>query len=528
MSDSFGWMFGSEWTRDKILADRVAGIESHALATSSRLRSQLTKVQGNLERRLDALTAAFDAYVELGDVREQLLAHADTATCRRQAVAAFEAMIEGRTAPRLDTLEGQYWLPYAVNALIAVVEGRADTEAEEAARRLTPDADRFIVFAAGAIDHGERVQDRVADLLVGDATLTADQQILWEACVAGVYGDVFSSIRTVWATSLDHPDAADWVDWVSSQSSSDPRRQVEWLDTESGRSVPAPVDFTGTDAPDAEEAESSDASASNAPESVVALRTAVTSMIEEGLGEEQRLLARARELRATIEHPEQAARATQARSTPRSVRFGARRDSSRSDESEALPTIVQLVRTAWTEAPAGSELRTLLEGWVRPGLAAAAAAITLPSLTPAVVTARTPGGSVDVVASGPQDPRRVQIATTNIVRQHDHPRWYGLALGAGAAVSLLLFIVCVVNQSIGWAVVFAVGVLGLAGCAAWNVVQHRRHQAQIRTETALLEKALPEASQKAAERDRANQLTLEQARADQESLVRRLTDPSDD
>lgn len=520
MTDSFGWTFGSEWTRDKILADRVAGLESHAAATTSRLRSQLNKVQGNLEKRLDALTAAFDAYVELGDIREQLLAHADTSGSRRQAAAAFEAMLEGRTAPELDTLDGQYWLPYAVNALIAVVQGAADPEAEEAARRLTPDADRFIVMAAGALGHGEAVRDRVPDLLVGDGTLTEPQVLLWSAALEGVYGDVLPAIREVWAGSLENPDVDDWLQWVSDEAGSSPEDQLGWLDRQTGEQVPAPVDYIGP--ADVDDPAEGDHVPAPVRQSVEALRSTVTEMIEAGVGEEQELLTRARELRATIEDPEGASRR---KAAPAARKRSFTRPDLHPDEGAADPTrprISELVRSAWLTAPTGSSLRTELDGWVRPGLAATASAITLKSPRPAVVQARSSGGSVDVVASGPKDPKRVTLATQSIHRQHERTPWARWAYLGGAALCLVLAIVTGVGGSTGWPVLFAIGAIGLGGAGAWEYVRYARSQQALRDETAALEKALTDAADQAAARDRENHLQLAESQGAQKSLVSRL------
>lgn len=73
MSSDWTWSFRSEYGRDVMLRDRLEELESESDAASnraSRLSSQLARVQGSLETRLTALSRAFDAYVELGDVPE--------------------------------------------------------------------------------------------------------------------------------------------------------------------------------------------------------------------------------------------------------------------------------------------------------------------------------------------------------------------------------------------------------------------------------------------------------------------------
>ncbi|MGO1974319.1 MAG: hypothetical protein ACTH2Q_15295 [Propionibacteriaceae bacterium] len=529
MTDGFGWTFGSEWTRDKILADRVAGIESHAAATTSRLRSQLNKVQGNIEKRLDVLTAAFDAYVELGDIREQLLAHADTSGSRRQAGSAFEAMLEGRTATPLDTLDGQYWLPHAVNALIAIVEGGSDPEAEETARRLTPDADRFIVIAAGALGRGETVRGRVADLLVGDRTLTEAQWLIWAAAQEGVYGEVLPSIRDAWAATLDNPDPDDWQEWAADEAGQDPQKQLAWLDTETGARVPEPVDYIGpadaaSDAADVAVDGLGSGGSGSLPQSVEALRGTVTEMIEAGIGEEQELLSRARELRARIEDPEGGARREAAQRGPTRSLTTVELDRNEQFEQSA-PAIADVVRRTWVGAPAGSPLRNELDSWVRPGLVATAQAITLPSPQPAVIQARSAGGTVDVVAGGPKDPKRVRVATENIERMHARQPWRRFAFAGGAALCLVLAIVTGIAGSTGWTVLFALGAVGLGAAAAWEFAQSSMATRATKEDKAALEQSIATSETEASTQDREAHLALEQARAAQEALVARLADP---
>ena len=102
MGDDWGWYFTSADRRTSLLRDELDAVRSSASAQTSRLTSQLRTLQGSIETRLSALSAAFDAYVELGDIREQLAGYPDTTVVRRDAMVAIESLAGGRRAERID------------------------------------------------------------------------------------------------------------------------------------------------------------------------------------------------------------------------------------------------------------------------------------------------------------------------------------------------------------------------------------------------------------------------------------------
>ena len=135
-----------EGGRDNLLQSEIEGLHSQASAARSqaaRLSSQLAKVQGSMETRLSALAAAFDAYVELGDVREQLAGDPDTSAVRRNATAAFEVLTRGGIPERLPDSTADYWLADAMNAVIALAAGSPDRVADARAVALDRDAELF-------------------------------------------------------------------------------------------------------------------------------------------------------------------------------------------------------------------------------------------------------------------------------------------------------------------------------------------------------------------------------------------------
>lgn len=151
------WFWSSELGRDNLLRHEIEGLQASAYRArdqSARLSSQLNRLQGSIETRLSALSAAFDAYVELGDVREPLAGYPDTSAARRDAIDAIETLSRGGTPDPVPDRGLDYWLPWAVNATITLLAGAPDRAAEERAVQLSPEAEWFIVAAAGALGPG--------------------------------------------------------------------------------------------------------------------------------------------------------------------------------------------------------------------------------------------------------------------------------------------------------------------------------------------------------------------------------------
>lgn len=227
------WFLSSEAGQHRILRGEIEGLQasaSTARARSARLSSQLRQLQGSLETRLQALSAAFDAYVELGDVREQLDDRPDSSAIRRDAVSAIETLSRGGRPEPLDHRGLDYWLSHAVNAVMALTGGGADPAAERQATELSPDAELFIVAAAGALGAGPSVATRVPSLLVSDGTLASRQVVLWKAVLAGVFGPLLDLIGPVWVPALD-TSADHWAAWVRSAGrTAEAIESLRWLD----------------------------------------------------------------------------------------------------------------------------------------------------------------------------------------------------------------------------------------------------------------------------------------------------------
>ncbi|GAA1826364.1 hypothetical protein ACFFOM_15510 [Microlunatus capsulatus] len=487
------WFFTSEAGRTNLLrsqVDDLAASSASANARSSRLSSQLAQLQGSLETRLNALSQAFDAYVELGDVREQLAAHAGTAAVRRDVLAAVEALVAGRPAERVEPgPEDDYWLPHAMNAVTALVAGAPDRAAEERAAALDRQADLFVVVLLGALGRGALVADRVPDLLVTDGSLGPEQVALWHALLAGVHNDpgggpdLLAAVGERWAPTLAGGDAAEWRDWVAEQSgAADADAELAWVRALLDGQVllplvaPAPRRREVSRRRAAEEPVAPPA-ADEDPRAV--LRATAGAMIAEGSEPERDLLVRARLLRQRIEDP--GGLPPTAPAEP--VRTGVR----------------DLVREAFagTRDPA---LRARLLGWLHPGLrqaVEAAAASPLPAVEP--VEQRTPGGPLVVGPDGPDPARLAQVRHNISARPHDGT-WSPVVPGvlAGAAGLLAL-----VGALLGWPLglvllVLAVGVV--LGLLALGAARSRRAAATEQAgDLATVDRVVAEARQRLAD-----------------------------
>lgn len=511
MADDWEWMWASETGRDSILRDSIESLEAANRAASSRsarLSSQLAKLQGSMESRITALSTAFDAYVELGDVREQLAGYPDTAAIRRDSIAAIEALSLGRQPQPVSARDVPYWLPYAVNAIISLASGTPDPENEKRAIELSPDAEVFIVTAAGALGHGPAVADRVRALLVCDGQLTTRQQALFAAALAGDYGTVLPGLRGVWDDSLSRTQVSDWVSWASQQAGGGLDIALAWVEdrfipnqpasrsagattagsgttdsvaadsatTDTSATVPGPSDSADGDnaaldgikprgvkdktgaapAPDAIDLVQSTSGPSPA---VAGLRAEAVAIINQGMGDETALLERSRVLRARIEDPSRAPQPAA--------------------EAEAVRVPVESVlRDAVLDAPAQSEARRELTGWLRPYLSA-----VVTDLSSAVL--RQPLQPVTVSTLGLLDGTyQVEVAPDGVsaevqrqlraVRPPVLPKQTVLFLAGGGAALVIGLVLMVTDASAGFGLLVILAGLVVTGVGIRRYVLHRQ------------------------------------------------------
>lgn len=192
MSDQGGvwdWFTSDSWQdfrQQQQLRDLDASM-SRAHAESSRLRSQLSQVQGGLESRLNRLAKAFDAFVELSDIRQDLIVFADAADVRRHAGATLSALAAGSAAPAAPDEVPGYWLRPAV----AVVGGDREALAEAVAR----DPRRTAIFCClslAALGRREAIDPGWIDAgfgeLAADRKVNRVQRALWVTAARGGFG----------------------------------------------------------------------------------------------------------------------------------------------------------------------------------------------------------------------------------------------------------------------------------------------------------------------------------------------------
>ena len=128
MSD-LGWYGRTSYDRrQNEELDNLAGQLSYQREEARRLKATLSRVQGGLEQRLGRLATAFDAFVELSDLREELRVFEPAATARRRArrvvlqLRTADTVPDGLTPPPPGDSAPEafgYWLPGALAGLVA-------------------------------------------------------------------------------------------------------------------------------------------------------------------------------------------------------------------------------------------------------------------------------------------------------------------------------------------------------------------------------------------------------------------------
>lgn len=471
--DDWDWFWANEYGRDRMLRDEVESLSYQASAASSRaarMQSQLAKLQGSLESRLNALSQAFDDYVELGDVREQLAGYPDTSAIRRDVMGVIDQLSQGLPATPVDPRGLDYWLPYATNAVIEIVAGAGAPAGEDPSAAgpaaSGPEAGLFVVAAVGALGHGERVADRLPQLLITDGVLTGPQAVLFDAAVAGVFGPALDPLEPAFGPILQRTDPAAWRAWIAEASGTTNEDQMlAWLRqqlTEPGPSNTSPADAAAQQ-PKNQQANGRRASGRPAtgeepeqdvaPDPRTALRQLVSSMIGSGYGAEGALLARARELRWQIEHPGQ--QRPESEQGPAAV--------------DALDRLGHHLQTL----PAGSPAHRTLVRWLAPGLLTAIDPLAAaPSQAPAAIALRTHYGQLEVTAAGP-DSNRLQQILTNVELSGVVPpgRLYGYGIAAG-----VLAVLALVLALTGQPVVAVLAIIAAVVCGVLCLLQLRARQ----------------------------------------------------
>lgn len=291
------------WWTDYSQNRRLSGLEEElgnvnaslyqARASQARLKSELSKMSGSLEQRLTRLSASFDAFVEISDLRVTLGLFDSHGRVRHQA----RQLLAGEPVVDVADAEG-YWLAPALVALRGAADGALDEAALSLAMARDPlRAKVFHVLMAGVQGSG---LPAIADVLPAvSESIGRHQRAIWLLAADGFFGP------------------AAWEHCASLLSEAADESIADTL-----RSVSAPS--TVTQLPKELDGGGDLATALQACEKLTALRAWVTTtldkytaepaqsvdplvrrtldlLIDEGSPVELPLLARERELRAVIE-----------------------------------------------------------------------------------------------------------------------------------------------------------------------------------------------------------------------------------
>ncbi len=364
-----------DWWTERQQNKRLAGLEedlsyvsaslSQARASQNRLKAELSKVSGSLEQRLNRLSAAFDAFVEISDLRVTLGLFDAHGRVRHQA----KQLLAGAGIADVSDAEG-YWLAPALIALRGVADGVVDDEALALATARDPlRTSVFHVLLTSVLGGRSTVPSLAPALPALPEEVPASQRAVWLLAADGFFG------ADGW--DLARQRCAEFVAGVTDGSLVTALRDV--AAPSAVVQVPKELDGGG-----------SMANSLHACEKLAVLRTWVTEaldgytnepdgepdelartslnlLVDEGSPVELPLLARERELRAVIEG---AATAKSTWDSPVGTASELLRADITSDRPNrralatraSAPVLVKvaedLAETARVEAPASLEVRT--------------------------------------------------------------------------------------------------------------------------------------------------------------------------
>lgn len=184
-----------DWWVERQQNKRLAGLEedlsyvtaslSSARASQNRLKAELSKVSGSLDQRLNRLSAAFDAFVEISDLRVTLGLFDAHGRVRHQA----KQLLSGAGIPDVIDVDG-YWLAPALAGLRGVADGAVDDE--ELSLAIARDPLRTNVFHAllAAATGGRKPLPVLENALpaILPESMPGYQRALWLLAADGFFG----------------------------------------------------------------------------------------------------------------------------------------------------------------------------------------------------------------------------------------------------------------------------------------------------------------------------------------------------
>lgn len=527
MSD-FSWFWATEFGRDNILREQLLeqAETTHWLARSQRedterLRRQLGSLEGDMSSRLNALSDAFVAYVELDAVRQQLAGFPANEQVRRHAREDLDALVAGRKpAPRAEATP-DYWLAPAVAALSP--DGKLDQTAAQRAIELDPQAARtFLLVTRAAFGATEGLSDDLVSVMGphdegGQPTWTASQVMLWAATLRGAFGpDALAALRPVVEPALEAEPPTGWQDWVAGQSnglgSASEERQISWIADQLASAV-EPVGATEQDTgwrmtwtpppgstgeqPQASVTSTDDPEATRESNRQLLLGIAEI-LISEGAPGERELLARAAQLRKELSGSTLAPGGAQATA----------------DESQApalgnltSASVLSQVRQLAIDPNASPHDRRLLWSWIAPHLRGWLTELVNRERPAAEIM--PVGGRKQLVATanGVVDDSELERARSQVLADyHVAPSLrFGWQVIIGAALAMVAGIVFLglTGQAAWWWLIVA----GAAGTVA-GVMMRSKHREQLTMRDEALGRLTEDVSNALARASRADQAAL--------------------
>jgi hypothetical protein len=189
---SADFLSSRDWRQDRKLEElgsTLARVRGELSTANTTLKAQLASVTGSLEERITRLSRAFDAFVELSDVRAVLAMFTDTALVRYHARALVTSLVESTDAPGASPPDVPgYWLSAAVRVARARYAGDEPVAADltEALRLDDVRTGTFLALLAalapGAGSTPGADEETLAEALgrfSADGPITGAQRLLW-------------------------------------------------------------------------------------------------------------------------------------------------------------------------------------------------------------------------------------------------------------------------------------------------------------------------------------------------------------
>jgi hypothetical protein len=437
---------------DLALANQsLRAISQTSREDTDRLRRQVTAQTASIEERLTRLAASFAAFVELTELRQLMQnSYGDSVEQRQQAITALTKLASNEAAQPL-VPDPTYWLPDAVNAMIAIVAGTPDRESEARARALDPRADEFFVLAAAALDKPEAVADRVPEVLVTDGSFSPSQYLLWRAALAGDFGPMVDKLRP----SVEPAISKDgWAAWIEECADKARMSTIGWLERLT-RPISRPDEPISQLAREflEKEADKLPKAVTAAPgpgrtESQKALTAMMVAMVQEGKPSEREFSARERTLRAIVADPGAANQG----------------DPGLGDDRNLTDDL----RSALLDESLDPGVRRLLVSWALPHLRAALADLPRPLNGDAVAKAVVAGRTVTVTTRGYDEQQALSYLASGAERTSAAKRLMVMWAAGAAAVLAAGAILLLAGQSWGSLIIAVAAVAGWFAFARWR------------------------------------------------------------